>query len=426
MKSASKASHVAGLSTITEGAVRGFAEAALDHGRGLLRLAPCWVPRVFLQPGLRLKLDPQDTYAFGLDRGGIDERWFASTTLAMNENRVHDEGLSYVVSGNSRATLRDVVAELGADAVGADIWSQYKRWPVYSKFFDNKGPIPHHMHHNWQQAALVGQEGKPEGYYFPPQHNSVPNNFPYTFFGLNPETKKSDVRRCLENWNRGDNGILDLSQAYRLKPGTGWLVPPGVLHAPGSLCTYEPQWGSDVFGMYQNLVEGRVAGWDLLIKDIPPEKHTDLDYLVEQLDWERNIDRDFKRHSYLEPLVCEAAEDGTWVDKWIVYGRIDGKQWFSAKELTVLPGATCTIRDGGAYGLITVQGHGKMNQLDIDSPKMIRFGELTSDEVFCTEAAARQGVTFVNTSETEPLVMLRYFGPERFPQAPAVGDHLLA
>lgn len=151
---------------------------------------------------------------------------------------------------------------LGADAVGPDLWNQYKRWPVYSKFFDNMGPIPHHMHHNWEQAALVEQEGKPEGYYFPPQHNSVPNNFAYTFFGLNPGTDKSEVRRCLENWHRGDNGILDLSQAYRLKPGTGWLVPPGVLHAPGSLCAYEPQWGSDVFGMYQNPTNPRCVAGD--------------------------------------------------------------------------------------------------------------------------------------------------------------------
>ncbi len=35
-----------------------------------------------------------------------------------------------------------------------------------------------------------------------------------------------------------------------------WLIPPCVLHAPSSLLTYEPQWGSDVFGMYQSMVEG--------------------------------------------------------------------------------------------------------------------------------------------------------------------------
>src|ERR1700704_1699801 len=55
------------------------ARAALDAGEGILRLAPTWVPRSFLMPGGRLKLAPQDLYALGTHRGGIDERWFAST-----------------------------------------------------------------------------------------------------------------------------------------------------------------------------------------------------------------------------------------------------------------------------------------------------------------------------------------------------------
>ena len=67
--------------------------------------------------------------------------------------------------------------------------------------------------------------------------------------------------------------------------------------------TYEPQWGSDVFGMYQSLVEGRRVPWELLVKDVPKEKHHDLDYLVEQLDWEKNVDPEFKEHNYLEPIV---------------------------------------------------------------------------------------------------------------------------
>jgi len=47
-------------------------EAELSRTGGLLRLAPAWVPRSFLQPGLRLKLHPDDTYAYGANRGGID------------------------------------------------------------------------------------------------------------------------------------------------------------------------------------------------------------------------------------------------------------------------------------------------------------------------------------------------------------------
>jgi hypothetical protein len=104
-----------------------------------------------------------------------------------------------------------------------------------------------------------------------------------------------------------------------------------------------------------------------------------------------------------------------------VYGDIGGEQLFSAKELTIEPGVKCTIRDNGAYGLTVVQGRGKMNNLVLDSPNMIRFIELTDDEVFCTEAAARAGVTFENTSQVENLVLLRYFGPGVNPEAPRIG-----
>src|SRR5262252_9449951 len=312
------------LRTVTKN-VKSTVDATLEETGGLLRLAPCWVPRSFLQPGKRLKLDPRDLYAFGLNRGGIDERWFGSTTPCANENRTPDEGLSYVVHNGQRFTLADAVAELGGKIIGDSIWNKYEKWPVYSKFFDNMGPIPHHMHQNDKQAKLVGQEGKPESYYFPPQLNAIGNNFPYTFFGLEPGTTKQEIIRCLDRWNEGDNGILNYSKAYRLQPGTGWLVPPCILHAPGSLVTYEPQWGSDVFGMYQSMVEGRPVPWGLLTKDVPPDKHHDLDYLVDQLDWEGNVDPSFKDHHYLEPIPLADRAREAWIDRWIVYGKVDGK-----------------------------------------------------------------------------------------------------
>jgi hypothetical protein len=413
---------VTSLKTV-ETKISSLVDAALEKSGGLLRLAPCWVPRSFLQPGRRLKLHSDDLYAYGLDRGGIDERWFGSTTIATNENRTPDEGLSYCVFDDVRFTLANAVQERGAQIVGELIWNKYRRWPVYSKFFDNMGPIPHHMHQFQEHAQLVGQDGKPESYYFPPQHNTVGNNFPYTFMGFEPGTTKAEVRRCLENWNKGDNGILDLSKAYRLKPGTGWLIGPGILHAPGSLCTYEPQWGSDVFAMFQSLVEGREVPRSLLVKNIPPEKHFDLDFIMSELDWEANVDPNFKDNHYMEPvLVANSGSEG-YIDRWIVYGKINGEQLFTAKELTLEPGTKCTVRDNGAYGLTVVQGSGKMNNLMLDCPKLIRFKELTEDEVFCTESAAKAGVVFENTSAVEDLVVLRYFGPEVNPDAPAMGAH---
>jgi hypothetical protein len=47
---------------------------------------------------------------------------------------------------------------------------------------------------------------------------------------------------------------------------------------------------------------------------------------------------------------------------------------------------------------------------------------LTQDEVFITHEAAMAGVTFENLSETDPLVMLRYFGPGVHKDMPNVGD----
>src|SRR6476620_10699866 len=386
---------IASLETLSA-KVAHLVEAEISATGGVLRLAPCWVPRAFLHPGRRLKLHTDDLYAYGLDRGGIDERWFASTTPAANEGRTPDEGLSYVVVGRNRFTLQQAVAECGGTLVGEAIWSKYQRWPVYSKFFDNMGPIPHHMHQNAAQAALVNQQGKPESYYFPPQLNYTGNNFPYTFFGLEPGTTKEEVRRCLENWNKGDNGILDLSKAYRLKPGTGWLIGPGLLHAPGSLCTYEPQWGSDVFAMYQNLVEGRQYPWSFLVHDMPREHHQDLDFIVDQLNWEKNVDPNFKDNHYLEPaLVADTQAEG-YDDRWITYGQIDGEQLFTAKELTIDPGVKATIRDAGAYALVCIQGLGKINRMALNSPTMIRFDQLTEDECFVCEEGAKAGIVYEN------------------------------
>ncbi len=408
----------------SSGEIPALLAQAMEEGDGLLRLTPNWVPRVFCKPGRRIKLAPTDWYALGLDRGGIDERWFASTTEAENAGRAEDEGLSYVRVAGKRFLLRDAVEEGKGAVVGDAIWEAHRRWPVFSKFFDNLGPLPHHMHQMDKDAKLTGQDGKPEAYYYPPQLNAAENRFDYTFMGLEPGTTKAQVRKCLEDWNKGDNGILDLAKAYRLKPGTGWIIPAGVLHAPGSVCTYEPQWGSDVFGMFQSLTDKDAIPWDLLVKNVPDDKKFDLDFIVEQLDWEKNVDPYFKEHNYLEPIVDSEKSDpnGGYVDKWIVYGLIDGKQLFTAKELTVMPGCRCVLKDGAASGWITTQGRGTMGKLAIESPNMIRFGEEPDDEIFITATAATNGVEIVNTG-SEPLVGLRYFGPNAHPSVPMIGDY---
>jgi hypothetical protein len=168
------------------------------------------------------------------------------------------------------------------------------------------------------------------------------------------------------------------------------------------------------------MVEGRRIEWELLSKDFPADKAHDLDFLVDQLDWEANVDTHFRDHHYLEPInVADSWTEG-YQDKWVVYGDFHGEQLFTSKELTLDPGVKVTVKDGGAYGLITVQGVGRVGKLRLQSPSMIRFGEMTEDEAFVSHDAAVRGVTYENTG-SEPLVVLRYFGPDSCPDAPAVG-----
>ena len=387
-------------------------EEAVSAGDGVLRLAPCWVPRSFMIPGRRLKLHPDDLYAFGGHRGGINERWFSSTTKASNgPDTLPDEGLSYVKPAQGEAFLLKEAVEIAGDALlGSDVMNREGGWNLLCKFFDNMGPIPHHMHQTEEFARLVGQKGKPEAYYFPPQYNQIQNNFPHTYMGLEPGTTKDDIRRCLERWNQGDNGILAYARAYRLIPGEGWQIDPGILHAPGSLVTYEPQVNSDVFAMFQSEVEGRIVDWGLLTKDVKPESSKDIDYLISMLDWDANVNPEFAKSNKTFPRAvhCEQEmKDKGYREVWVTYGT----KYYSAKELTILPGQTVTIKDAAAYGVIVTQGHGRMGKLTISTPSMIRFGQMTEDEVFVTAASAKEGIVIENTSSTDPLVMLKHFGP---------------
>src|SRR5690625_4028109 len=205
--------------------------------------------------------------------------------------------------------LRDAVEELKGAFIGDRLWNEYESWPMYSKFFDNMGPLPHHIHHNDEHAAKIGQKGKPEAYYFPPQVNNHGGDFPYTFFGIAPGTTKEQIRECLMNFTKGDNKITSYSQAFRLDVGTGWDVPPGMLHAPGSLCTYEPQKASDVFAMYQSLVNEAVIDESLLWNGTPKDRIGDYDQLLEVIDWELNLDPNIRENRFMEPIPVRPIEE---------------------------------------------------------------------------------------------------------------------
>ena len=376
-----------------------------------MRLAPNWVPRTFCRPGRRLRLHPDDYFALGLERGGIDERWFSSTTPADNgPGTPENQGLSFVVTSDGKqARLLDAVSDFKGEIIGERLFQQYGRWPMYSKFFDNQGPLPHHVHHREEHARLVGEAGKPEMYFFPAQYNNYGAEYPFTFFGFNPGVTKEQVKECLKNFTKGDNRLTDLSRAYRIAPDTGWDVPAGLLHAPASLCTYEPQFASDVYAMYQSVLYfDHVVSEDLLWKNCPPDKVGDYDYLVDVLDWDLNVDADFVQHRFMRPFP--AMDPAVTLEEGYLSEHICYKcPTVGAKRLTILPKRNVLFKDSVAYGLICIQGHGSINGMELSSPNMIRFGQLTNDEFFVTEEASRQGVRLENHSSTEPLVILAHF-----------------
>lgn len=382
-----------------------------EQGGGIFCLMPVFVPRRFSRAGFRLRLHPDDYYALGTKRGSIKERWFSSVIPAMNGPLAPaDEGMSYVLpfDGNTagKFTLSEAVDVLGRDLVGDELMTRYGGWPMYSKFFDYEVPLFHHLHLGFDAAAAVRRLGKPEAYYFPPEMNNYAGTFPATYFGFDPDVSKEEVMERLMMYEKGDNRITELSRAYRIQLGTGWYTPPGVIHAPGSYLTYEPQWNSDVNSVYENIASGEVYDYDFLVENCPEDKKRNLEYVMSLLDWEKNVDPHYRKHYFRPPVACPNS-DGRYAEKWVAYAN----DYIAAKELTVQPGQKVVVSDGAAYGCIIIQGHGRFGTYDAEASVMLRFGQPSNDEFFVSEAAAKQGVVIENRSRFQPMVILKHFGP---------------
>ena len=160
------------------------------------------------------------------------------------------------------------------------------------------------------------------------------------------------VRERLADWNRRDTRITELSRAYRIELGTGWYTPPGVVHAPGSVLTYEPQWNSNVGSVWENVTGGEIFPYGSLVGGVPDDHKQDMDYIMSLLDWEVNVDPHYRKHYFRPPVFARAGEGYT--EDWISYAN----PYVGAKELTILPGHTVTVTDAVAYGCILIQGHG--------------------------------------------------------------------
>lgn len=380
-----------------------------EDGEGILQLTPTWVPRPFNRPGKRLRLHPDDYFAMGMERGAIVERWFSSITHVETEGAGKYEGMSFVnVDDNPEHVIlfKDFIEELGADLIGEELMDTYGTWPMYSKFYDYEWPLFHHIHHAEEACKKVGVLPKHEHYFFPKQYNNHLGAMPVSYFGFDPSVTKEEVIERLSDYTTRDTKITELSRAFRIELDTGWYTPAGVVHAPGSLCTYEPQWNSDVMAIWENVVNGEVFHYNDLSGYLPEEDKKDIRKIFEVADWELNTAPDYRARFFRRPVIEKANDQ--FEQKWIVYGN----DYVGAKELTIYPGQTVVIQDDSAYGCLVIQGHGQIGKYNCESPTLIRYGELTADEFFVSKSRAKEGVTLTNLSKYEPLVLLKHFGPD--------------
>ena len=393
------------------GAVREVLDQALASGNGILRLEPAWVARAFLGPGRRLGL-PEDSYDVG-ERGFVTERWLASTTRADNRVGPPDEGLSRLGLDRPDApTLADVVDADPAAILGQEYAASHEGLGRLAKIFDYSARLPLHLHHREQHAALVGRRSKDEAYYFPAGVDLGAH--PETFLGLHPsivDRRAHDVLLpYLVDWE-GD-GILQHSRGFQIVPEQGFHVQSGLLHAPGTALTIELQEDSDVFAMLQAETNGMRISKELLWKDVRDEdraRHRER-FILELIDWEANGDPYLYERHHLVPRPVEGSQRAGGHEDWIFYGS----RKFSGKRLVVEPGSAYETSDPGAYSLLVLTGSGAVGGEEVAG------GEPGRDELLVVHDRAVRGVRVVNSGRSR-LELVKFFGPDVNPDAPAIG-----
>ncbi len=388
--------------------IRNLIENQIAKTNGVLPLEAAWVARDFLPPGKRLGL-PEKMYNLG-KRGGICERWLASTTPADNKYGVPNEGVSFLkLDSKDRVTLKEAVEVAGTAILGEEYARSHTGLDRLAKLFDYKYRLPYHIHQMKQHAALVGRKPKEEAYFFP---EGVDMGLEAeTYLGVHPsitEEKNYEILLpYLVDWN--SDLILRHSRAFKLIHGDGFHIPAGILHAPGSALTIELQEDSDVFAMLQAKTGGRIIDKELLFKDVRPEdrKRSGEKIILDMIDWDANGDHYFYENRHTPPVPVIGNQQPGGVEEWIFYNT----NRFNGKRLTVKPRKRFISVDKGVYSMFVWDGSGHVDGLEVEgkNPRM--------DELLICHERALSPMVIENTGPKD-LVLIKFFGPDINPDVP--------
>lgn len=377
-------------------------ENQIKIANGIIKLNPAWVARNFIVPGKRLGL-PESQYNLD-DRGGICERWLASTTKADNKASVPNEGLSTLKMEYEReVTIKEAVELLPELILGEEYSKAHLGLGRLAKIFDYEDRIPFHIHQMQKHARLVGRNSKDEAYYFPEGVDK--GKHPETFFGVHPyivKEKKFDLLLPhLVNWK--DDGIVQHAFAFNQLEGDGFQVPSGVTHGPGTALTIELQEDSDVFAMMQAKVGDTFISKDLLWKDVRDEDRQKYGekIILEMIDWQTSGDPDFYTKRHTPPILINETIQGSSKEYWIYYNT----NKFSGKKIYVKRGEKYFTKDDGVYNILVWRGTGLFGGVEIEG------GNPSKDELLITHNRAVGGVEIINAG-SEDLEIIKFFGPD--------------
>ena len=181
-------------------------------------------------PGRRLRLHPDDLYALGGHRGGINERWFSSTTNADNgpgtpatkgsATSGSDDGQRFLLK-EAVETAGDLLLGVGGDgrakAAGTCSASSSTTWGRFRITCTRARRRP-----SWSAARASPRRTTSRR-----STTRSTTTFRTRSWASSPARRKTTCGAASRTGTRGDNGILNLSRAFRLQPGTGWQIDPG-------------------------------------------------------------------------------------------------------------------------------------------------------------------------------------------------------
>ena len=351
---------------------------------GVLKLKPEYVHRFY--PDLdrmgqkRLKRSPREW---------IPERWIGSSVSAVNAPGIPTGGLSMLADVRKPIALRDAIKAAPERMLGPDLLAAHgPEFRVLVKVLDPADAIIFHLHATDKQVRRMPRRfkghrfGKDEAYYFLP---SVPKGpMPYTHVGLHDGVTRKQLLKAVR---RGAPHALELSPCLYQEYETGFFVPAGVPHRPGTALTLEVQQPSDVNTFLETEAGGRRMS--------PREVHAGFKSMEEafgliELETSRRVGKltDYR----LVPRVDRRSAGG---EVATIYPD-DVCRKFAGRRIRVT--RSLTYRENSPFVLWIWRGRGTLNGRRLAS----------GDEFFVANDTARRGVELVNTGD-ELLEVFTFF-----------------